>query len=95
MDPVMLVTLLVESFDKTGLGLLGTAVGAGLVVLGAGHGLSRLGSSSVESMARQPEVVGDVRGAMLLLAAMLEGVALFAVVVCLLGAIFSRAGVVG
>ncbi len=60
------------------------ALGAGIVTIGAGYGISRIASASVESMARQPEAAGDVRGAMILTAALIEGVALFGVVVCLL-----------
>jgi F-type H+-transporting ATPase subunit c len=67
-----------------GLALLGAALGAGLAVFGAGFGISRIASASVESIARQPEASGDIRGAMILTAALIEGVALFAVVVCLL-----------
>ncbi|HBP17683.1 MAG TPA: ATP synthase F0 subunit C [Planctomycetes bacterium] len=61
------------------------AVGAGLAAMGAGMGIGKIGGSSVESMARQPEVSGDIRGAMILTAALIEGVALFAVVVAFLG----------
>ncbi|MFQ5653471.1 MAG: ATP synthase F0 subunit C [Planctomycetota bacterium] len=63
-------------------GLLGAGVGAGLAAIGAGLGIGRLAGSACESIARQPEASGDVRGAMLLTAALIEGVALFAVVVC-------------
>lgn len=59
-------------------------IGAGLAVIGAGMGIGRLAASAVESIARQPEASGDIRGAMILTAAFIEGVALFAVVVCLL-----------
>ena len=64
--------------DLGGIGLLGAAVGAGLATLGAGLGISRIAASSVESIARQPESSGDIRGAMILTAALIEGVALFA-----------------
>ena len=65
-------------------GLVGAGVGAGLAAIGAGMGIGRLAGSACESIARQPEASGDVRGAMLLTAALIEGVALFAVVVCFL-----------
>ena len=58
------------------------SVGAGLVTLGAGFGISKIAGSSVESIARQPEASGDIRGAMILTAALIEGVALFAAAVC-------------
>ena len=66
-------------------GLMGLAgLGAGLSAIGAGLGIGKLAASAVESIARQPEAAGDIRGAMILTAAFIEGVALFAVVVCLL-----------
>ena len=66
-------------------GLMGLAgAGAGLAAIGAGLGIGKLAAASVESIARQPEASGDIRGAMILMAAFVEGVALFAVVVCLL-----------
>ena len=61
------------------------SIGAGLVVIGAGYGIGKIGSSSVESMARQPEVAADIRGAMILAAALVEGAAMFALIVCFLG----------
>lgn len=63
---------------------LGAAIGAGLVVMGAGRGIGNIGSSATESIARQPEAAKDISGAMLLSAALIEGVALFGVVVTLL-----------
>lgn len=62
----------------------GAAIGAGLVAIGAAKGIGRIGGSAVESMARQPEAAKDISGAMLLSAALIEGVCLFAVVVTLL-----------
>lgn len=65
-------------------GLMGAGIGAGLAGIGAGLGIGRLAASATESIARQPEASGDVRGAMLLTAALIEGVCLFGVIVCLL-----------
>lgn len=62
----------------------GAAIGAGLVAIGAGRGIGRIGGSAVESIARQPEAAKDISAAMLLSAALIEGVCLFAVVVTLL-----------
>lgn len=59
-------------------------VGGGLAAMGAGMGIGRIGGSSVESMARQPAASNDIRGAMILSAALIEGVALFAVAVAFL-----------
>ena len=62
----------------------GGAIGAGLVVMGGAAGIGRIGSSAVESMARQPEASGQINTAMIITAALIEGVTLFAVVVTLL-----------
>ena len=63
--------------------LAGAAFGAGLVLLGGGYGIGRIGSAAVESMARQPEVAGSIQTAMLITAAMIEGATLFGLVVCM------------
>lgn len=63
---------------------LGGAIGAGLVIMGGGAGVARVGAAAVESMARQPEVAGQISTAMIITAAMIEGATLFAVVVALL-----------
>ena len=65
-------------------GLMGAAIGAGLSAIGAGMGIGKLAASACESIARQPEASGDIRGAMLLTAALVEGVALFGAVICFL-----------
>jgi F-type H+-transporting ATPase subunit c len=64
--------------------LAGSAFGAGLIILGAGYGIGRIGSAAVESMARQPEVAGNVQTAMIIAAALIEGVTFFALIVCLI-----------
>jgi F-type H+-transporting ATPase subunit c len=64
--------------------LAGTAFGVGLVILGAGYGIGKISSSAVESMARQPEVAGNIQTAMIIGAALIEGVTFFALIVCLL-----------
>jgi len=58
--------------------------GAGLVMLGAGFGIAKIGAAAVESMARQPEAAGDIRGGMILAAALIEGATFFALVVCMM-----------
>ncbi len=60
------------------------AIGAGIAALGAGLGIGMIGSKATESIARQPEAAGDIRSAMILTAAFVEGAALFAIVVGLL-----------
>ncbi|HUG91467.1 MAG TPA: ATP synthase F0 subunit C [Planctomycetaceae bacterium] len=63
---------------------LGAPFGAGLIILGAGLGIGRIGAAAVESMARQPETAGDIRGGMILAAALIEGATFFALIVCIL-----------
>ena len=63
---------------------LGGAFGAGLVLIGAGMGIGRIGSAAVESMARQPEVAGRIQTAMIIAAALIEGATFFALIVCML-----------
>jgi F-type H+-transporting ATPase subunit c len=58
----------------------GGAIGAGLAAIGAGIGIGQIGKGAVEAIARQPEAVNDIRANMILTAAFVEGVALFAVI---------------
>ena len=64
--------------------LLGAGFGAGLVIIGAGLGIGRIGATAVDAMARQPEVAGNIQSAMILSAALIEGATFFALLVCLL-----------
>ncbi len=63
---------------------MSAAIGAGLSATGAGIGIGRIGGSAMESIARQPESVGDIRANMIVAAALIEGAVFFAIVVCLL-----------
>ncbi|MFY0644877.1 MAG: F0F1 ATP synthase subunit C [Bacteroidia bacterium] len=63
---------------------IGAGIGAGLAAIGAGIGIGRIGGSALESMARQPEISGDLRANMIVAAALVEGAVFFAIVVCLL-----------
>ena len=76
-----LILAAADSGQNFGFALGLAAVGGGLAAIGAGMGIGRIGGSSVESMARQPAASADIRGAMILSAALIEGVALFAVAV--------------
>lgn len=76
----MLLSVLLEA--AAGLASFGAALGAGLATLGAGIGIGKIGASAMEGIARQPEASGDIRMSMIIAAALIEGVALFAVVVC-------------
>lgn len=64
--------------------MFGAGVGAGIAVIGAGLGIGRIGGQSAEAMARQPERAGQIQTAGLILAALIEGAALFAIVVTFL-----------
>jgi F-type H+-transporting ATPase subunit c len=66
------------------LGKIGATIGAGIATFGAGYGIGKIGKSAMESLARQPEVSGDIRTYMILSCAFIEGVAFLAIVVCLL-----------
>jgi F-type H+-transporting ATPase subunit c len=61
-----------------------SSIAAGVTILGAGYGISKIGATAVESMARQPEVAGDIRGAMIVAAALIEGATFFALIVCII-----------
>ena len=67
--------------NNTGLALIGAGLGAGLATIGAGLGIGRIGGQAVEGMARQPEAAGRIQTAALILAAFIEGAALFGIVI--------------
>ena len=69
--------------DK-GLAILGAGLGAALAVIGAGIGIGRIGGSAMESIARQPEAGGRIFTGMLIASALIEGIGLFGILVCLL-----------
>ncbi len=79
--PLLQVVADVAAGNNQGLSLIGAGLGAGLAVIGAGIGIGRIGGSAVEGMARQPEAAGRIQTAALILAALIEGAALFGVVV--------------
>jgi F-type H+-transporting ATPase subunit c len=74
------LTVLLEVASAAGY----AGIGAGLAAIGAGIGVGLIGSHAMDAMARQPESAGDLRASMIVAAALVEGVALFAVIVCLL-----------
>ena len=63
---------------------IGASFGASIAAIGAGIGIGKIGGSAMEAIARQPEAAGDIRSSMIVIAALIEGVALFAVIVCIL-----------
>lgn len=64
--------------------IMGAGIGAGLVAIGAGLGIGKIGGMAVEAIARQPEAGGKIQTAMIISAALIEGVAFFGAVICLL-----------
>lgn len=84
---MLLSTLLLQAAAGASLGKIGATIGAGLVAIGAGLGIGKIGASAMESMARQPEVSGNIRTNMLIVAALIEGIAMFAVIVCFIAVV--------
>ena len=64
--------------------VLGASICAAIAAIGAGIGIGKIGAAAMEAIARQPESAGDIRSNMIVIAALVEGVALFAVIVCVL-----------
>ena len=80
----MLGLMLAQAAAGAALAKIGACIGASIAVIGAGIGIGKIGSSAMEAIARQPESAGDIRSNMIVIAALVEGVALFAVIVCIL-----------
>ena len=78
------MSVLLQAAAGVGNSKIGAAIGAGIAVLGAGFGIGRIGGAAMDGIARQPEASGDIRMSMIIAAALVEGVALIAIVVCLL-----------
>ena len=86
LSAIILQAATAASFGKLGasIGAGIAAIGAGIAVIGAGLGIGKIGGSAMEGIARQPEAAGKIQTAMLISAALVEGAALFAIVVALL-----------
>ncbi len=80
----LLTVLLQAAVDLVPIAKMGAGLGAGAAAIAAGIGIGQIGKGAVESIARQPEAAGDIRSNMIVAAALIEGVAFFAIVVCLL-----------
>ena len=76
--------LILAAIEGAAFAKFGAGIGASIAVIGAALGIGRIGSSAMEAIARQPEASGDVRSSMIVAAALVEGAAFFAIVVCLL-----------
>ena len=81
---MLLSSILLQAAAGASLGKLGAALGAAIAVIGAALGIGKIGASAMEAIARQPEAAGDIRMSMIIIAALVEGVALIAIVVCFL-----------
>ena len=79
-----MLSLVLLQAAAAGLAKLGAALGAGLAAIGAGIGIGNIGAHAMDSIARQPEVAGTIRINMIIAAALVEGAAFFALIVCLL-----------
>ncbi|HEX3010147.1 MAG TPA: ATP synthase F0 subunit C [Bacteroidales bacterium] len=78
------LSIILQAVANAAIAKAGAGIGAGLAAIGAGVGIGRIGGSSVEAIARQPEAINDIRSNMILTAALVEGAAFFAMVICLL-----------
>jgi F-type H+-transporting ATPase subunit c len=79
---MMTLAVILQVAANVAIAKMGAGIGAGLAAIGAGIGIGRIGGSAVEAIARQPEAVGDIRSNMIVAAALIEGVAFFAIVIC-------------
>ena len=81
---MLTLAVVLQALEGAAIAHMGAGIGAGLAAVGAGLGISGIGRGALEAIARQPEAINDIRSNMILLAALVEGVAFFAIVVCLL-----------
>ena len=70
--------------EPTSLAWLSAGLGAGLAAIGAGYGIGRLAGQAMDGIARQPQMSADIRTAMIIAGALVDGVAFFAVIVCMI-----------
>ncbi|MBQ7947667.1 MAG: ATP synthase F0 subunit C [Bacteroidaceae bacterium] len=80
----MFMSILLQAALGVSLSKSVAAIAASVVVIGAAMGISRIAATALESIARQPEAAGDIRSSMILAAALIEGVAMFAILVSIL-----------
>lgn len=84
---MLLITVLQAATYSVVFTKLGAVLGAAIVVLAASFGISKIGVSAMEAIARQPEAADGIRLSMIIIGALVEGVSLFAIIVCLLVAL--------
>lgn len=80
----VILTILLQVAANAWIAQVGAAIGAAVTAIGAAIGISRIGCSAMEAIARQPEASGDIRSNMIVSAALIEGVCFFAVITCAL-----------
>lgn len=80
----MLLSIILQAAAGVGIAKMSAGLGAAIAVIGAGHGIGKIGESAMGAIARQPEAASDIRSNMIVAAALIEGAAFFAIVVCLL-----------
>ncbi len=76
------LTVLLQAATAVAISKVGAVIGAAIAAISAAYGIGKIGSNAMESIARQPEAAGDIRSNMIVSAALIEGVAFFAIVVC-------------
>ncbi len=81
---MLTLTIILQAVAGAAMAKVGAAIGASIAVIGAAWGIGKIGATAMESIARQPEAAGDIRSNMIVSAALIEGVAFFAIVVCFL-----------
>lgn len=81
---MLTLSIILQAVANVAVAKMGAGIGAGIAVVGAGIGIGQIGGSALTAIARQPEALGDIRSNMIIAAALVEGVAFFAIVVCLL-----------
>jgi F-type H+-transporting ATPase subunit c len=81
---MLTLALILQILADAAIAKMGAGLGAGIAVIGAGLGIGKIGGQAMDAIARQPEASGDIRSNMIVAAALVEGVAFFAIVVCLL-----------
>jgi len=79
-----ILSIILKILADAAIAKMGAGIGAGFATIGAGIGIGLIGGKAMEAIARQPESLGDIRSNMIVAAALIEGVAFFAIVVCLL-----------
>jgi F-type H+-transporting ATPase subunit c len=78
------LTIILQALANAAVAKMGAGIGAGIAAVGAGIGIGNIGGNALLAISRQPEAIGDIRSNMIIAAALVEGVAFFAIVVCLL-----------